>query len=112
MSVTAKCLINSQFAPSSTGNLYVAPADKRTIIDKFTVTNTTGSSALLSVYILPSGGSIGASNEIIDVQSIAAGASVDLSIMQNQILNSGDSIQVLAGTASALTIRASGREVS
>lgn len=112
MSVLAKCLINSQFAPATTGNLYAAPANVRTIIDKFTVTNTTASAATLTVHIMPSGGSLGAGNIIVSAQSIAAGALVDFTALQNHILNSGDSIQVLSGTANALTIRANGREVS
>jgi hypothetical protein len=111
VSVKAKCLIESVFAPIATATQYTAPGGVNTIIDKFTATNTTGSTITLTVYLVPNGSTAGASNELLNATSIASGATFISTEMQNQILNSGDSIAVIA-SATGLMIRASGRECS
>jgi hypothetical protein len=112
LSVTAKPLINSKYASNSLTTEYTAPASTRTIIDKFTATNTDSGAQTISVHIVPSGGSAGASNSITSALSIAAGASVNLPEQANQILAAGDFISVVASVASKVVIRASGREVA
>lgn len=111
MTITAKCLIESKFAANSDHTEYPAFTG-HTIIDKFTATNTDGSSQTISVNIIPSGGSVGASNLITSALSITAGASVDLPELKNHILNPGDVISCVASIASKVVIRASGREVT
>lgn len=112
MAVTAKNLINSKYAADSATTEYTAPASTRTIIDKFTATNITGGAVTLTVYLVPSGGSAGDSNKVISALSIAAGATDDIEELKNQILATGDFISVLAGAATSIVIRASGREVT
>lgn len=112
MSILAKCLIEAKYASASNATEYTAPASTRTILDKFSATNTDGSSRTISVHLVPSGGSAGASNLITSVLSIGAGVSVDLPEMKNQILNAGDFISVVASVASKVVIRASGREIT
>lgn len=112
MSVVGKCLIESKFASASGLSEYAAPATTHTIVDKFTATNTDVSAITISVNLVPSAGSPGDSNLIVKAKSIAAGATADLTDLQNQILNPSDFIFVLASTGSKLTIRASGREVT
>lgn len=112
MSVTAKCLIEAKYAADSDTTEYTTAANTRTIIDKFTATNTDGSDQTITVYIVESGGSVGAEKTITSAQSITAGVSVDLTEMKNQILNAGDFIAAKASVASKVVIRASGREVT
>lgn len=112
MSVTAKALIEAKYAATSATTEYTAPVSTRTIIDKFTATNTDASAVTLTVYLVPSGGTAGGSNIIISAKSIATGVTSDLTELQNQILNAGDFISVLASTGSKMVIRASGREVA
>lgn len=111
MTVTAKALIEAKYASTSAATEYTATG-VRTIIDKFTATNTDAAAVTLTVYIVPSGQTAGATYTVISAKSIAAGATADLSELQNQILNSGDFISVFASTASKLVIRMSGREVT
>lgn len=111
MSITAKCLIEAKFASNAGASEYLVPVGKHIIIDKFTAGNPTGSSVDISIWIVPSGGSSGNSNFLVK-KTVTTLATEDLSEMQNQILNPGDSIFVLASTGSALSIRASGREVT
>jgi hypothetical protein len=84
----------------------------KTIIDKFTVTNTSGSAATFSVNLVANGGSPSASNLVLNTQSIAAGACYLCPELVGQTLEAGGFISTIAGTASALTISASGRQVS
>jgi hypothetical protein len=112
MSVTAKCLANSQFAPIADTTIYFAPVSTKTIIDKFTATNTDGSTRTLSVNIIPNGGSVGGDNLIVSTISITAGSTADLTELQNQILNEGDAISVVASLVNAIVVRVSGREIA
>lgn len=111
MTVIAKPLINAKQAENSETTQYTTPSGVRTLLDKFTGTNTTGSAATLTVKLIPSGGSAGASNQIVS-KSLAAGECHTFPELVGQVLASGDVISTLAGTATAITIRASGREVS
>lgn len=112
MSVVAKCIVQAKLASDSAREEYAAPTGSRTIIDKFTATNTDSSSRTLSIYLVASGASASASNLVIDALSIAAHATANISELQNHILNSQDSIVVLASVDLKVVIRASGREVT
>lgn len=112
MTVTAKVLINSKYGSVSDSTEYTAPANTRTIIDKFTATNTDAGSQTITVRIVPSGAIAGASHNIISSKTIATGVTADLSELQNQILAAGDFINVQTSVSSKIVIRASGREVT
>ena len=112
MTVTAKALIEAKYASTSATTEYTAAINTRVIIDKFTATNTDSSAVTLTLYLVPSGGSAGGSNTLLSAYSIAAGATLDASMVQNHILNAGDFVSVLASAASKLVIRMSGREIT
>lgn len=111
MSVAAKALINSGYASNSLTTLYTCPALTVALIDKFTANNTSGSTATVDIYIVPSGGSAGVSNKLVSALSLTAGQILDVGL-QNHILNAGDFIAAQASAASAIVVRASGREAS
>lgn len=111
MSVTAKCLVNAQYVPNADTLLYTATS-VRTIIDKFTVTNTDSGSLTITIYLVPTGQSVGASYKVVSAFSISAGATQDFTSLQNHILNSGDTIYANASSASKMVARVSGREIS
>jgi hypothetical protein len=110
MSVTAKALIQAQFASGLISILYTAPLNTRTIIDQFTATNIDSSSHTLSVYLVPALAAAGSSNEVIQAQSLTSGLSMSFSTLKNQILNPGDAIAVIADAPTFVVVRASGRE--
>jgi len=112
MSVTAKPLFNPLQAAAAETTQYTTPAGTRTIIDKFTGTNTTGAPATLTVKLIPSGGAAGAGNTIVSAKTLQAGETYTFPELVGHVLAPGDFISTLAGTAAAITIRASGREVS
>ena len=73
MAITAKALFNPLQAAATEVSQYVTPAATRTIIDKFTGTNTTGVAATLTVRLVPSGGAAGVTNTIVSAKNLAAG---------------------------------------
>lgn len=111
MSVTPKTLIDSQQIANSATTYYTA-TNVRTIIDKFTVCNTTAGAVTVTVDIVDSGGSSGVTERIISARSIAAGETYTCPEVVGHILDSGDFIAALASAATSLTLRASGREVT
>ena len=84
----------------------------KTIVDKFTATNTSASVVTLSVNIVTSGGSTGASNLIVDSRAIAVNETYTFPELVGQSLEAGGFISTIASAATSLTIRASGREIT
>lgn len=112
MAINVKCLVEAKYAENAQTDQY-APTDGTTaVIDKATVTNASGSPATLSVNLIPSGGSAGASNLIVDAKSIPVDGCYALPELVGQVLASGDVISTLASAATSLVIRISGREIT
>lgn len=113
MTVTARVLIESKQAETAQTTQYTASVDGvRTIIDKFTATNTGASAASISVNLLGSGGTAGSGNTIVKTKSLAAGEAYTFPEIVGHILESGGFISTLASASSTITIRACGREVT
>jgi hypothetical protein len=111
MTVTAKPLITSKQAANAETTEYTAPAGTRTIIDKFTGHNATGGAVILTVKLVPQGGTAG-TEHIVAVKSIAAGDTYTFPEVVGHVLETGGFISVIAGAATSINIRASGREVN
>ena len=111
MTITVKNIIPRKFAENSQTTQYTA-TNCKTVIDKFTATNTSASPVVLSANLVASGGSASASNLLLNSKSIAAGETYNAYELVGQVLESGGFISTIAGTASALTISASGREIT
>ncbi len=111
MSVIAKPLFEAKQAETAQTTQYTVPAATRTIIDKFTATNTTGATATLTVNLIPAAGAAGAGNVISSTVGVSAGATYGFPELVGHVLAAGDLLSTLA-SAVALTIRASGREVT
>ena len=111
MTVTVKNIIPRKQAENVQTAQYTA-LNCKTIIDKFTVTNTTAANATLSVNLVPSGGTEGVGNLVMKSRSIAPNETYTCPELVGQVLEDGGFISTIAGTASALTISASGREIT
>jgi hypothetical protein len=111
MTVTVKVLIPAKQAENSQTTQYTA-TNAKALIDKFTATNTTAANVTISVNLVTSGGTAGASNLIVDTRSIAPDETYTFPELVGQALEAGGFISTIAGTATALTIRASGREIT
>jgi hypothetical protein len=111
MAVIAKNIIPAKQAENAQTTQYTA-VNCRTIIDKFTVTNTSASNVTISVNLVASGGSAGASNLIIDARAVAPDETYVCPELVGQVLEPSSFISTIASAATALTIRASGREIT
>lgn len=110
MTTTAVVLIAAKQAENAQTSQYVSTSVK-TLIDKFTVTNTTGGNVTFAVNLVTVSGSAAASNRILS-RTILAGQCYTCPELVGQTLESGDFISTLAGAATSLTIRASGRQIA
>lgn len=111
MSVTVKTLIPSKQAEDTQTTQYTA-TNCKTILDKFTATNTSAGNLTLSVNLVSSGGSAGVDNLIVDSRTIAPEETYTFPELVGQVLEPGGFISTIASAAAALTIRASGREIT
>lgn len=111
MTVTVRAIVPAQQIPIGQATLYTA-AGCKTIIDKFTVTNTSASNASLFVYLVPPGGTPSTGNTIIKGRTILPGETYLCPEMVGQSLEAGGYIATLASAAVTFTVSASGREVT
>jgi hypothetical protein len=104
-------LIPAKQAENAQTTQYTA-TNCKAIVDKFTVTNTSAGNVTISVNLVTSGGSPGASNLILDTRAIAPDETYTCPELVGQALESGSFISTIASSATSLTIRASGREIT
>lgn len=111
MTVTVKVLIPAKIAEATQTTQYTA-AGVTTIIDKFTATNYSAVAATISINLVTVSGSAGNLNLITKTKTLQPSEVYTFPEIVGQVLNSGDFISTIAGTATSINIRASGREVS
>ena len=111
MTVYAKVLIPAKIAESTQTTQYTSTG-VTTIIDKFTATNYSASAATISVNLVTAAGSAGNENLIVKTKSLQPSETYTVPELVGQILASGGFISTIAGTGSAINIRASGREIT
>ncbi len=112
MTVTAKPLLAAKYAENAQTTQYTVASGFRTILDKLTATNVTAGAATISVHIVPSGGTAGASNTITLTKALAAGDVYTFPEIVGHVMSGGEFVSTLANTASAIVIRISGREIN
>jgi hypothetical protein len=111
MAIVAAVLIDAKTAENTDTTQYTSTG-VTTIIDSFTATNYSASAATISVNLVPSGGSVGNSNLIRKAKTLLPSEVYTFPELVGQVLDTGDFISTVAGTASAINIRASGRVIS
>lgn len=111
MTVTVKVLVPAKYAENAQTTQYTATG-VTAIIDKFTATNISASAATISVNLVTVTGSAGNTNLITKTKSLQASEVYTFPELVGQVLGAGDFISTIAGAASAINIRVSGREVT
>ena len=111
MAVTVKVLVPAKTVESSQTTQYTATG-VTAIIGKFTATNYSASAATISVNLVTVAGSAGNSNLITKTKTLQASEVYTFPELVGQVLGAGDFISTIAGTASAINMRVSGREVT
>ena len=116
MGVIAKNIIPAkqlEVAGATLGVLQYTANKCTTIIDKFTVTNTTVGAVTITLYLLPTSTTVPADRyKIVDVRNLDAHECIICNELIGHVLESGGTIWGYASAATSLTIRASGREIS
>ena len=111
MTVTVTVLVPAQTANNSQSTVYTATG-VTAIIDKFTATNYSATAATISVNLVTSGGTAGNNDLIVKTKTLQASETYTFPELVGHVLRPGGFISTLAGTASAINTRVSGREVT
>lgn len=111
MAVSIKVLIPAKTAEAGQTTQYTA-TNVTTVIDKFTATNYSATATAISVNIVTSGGSAGNDNLIVKTKTLQPAETYTFPELVGQVIASGGFISTIAGSASAINIRASGREIA
>jgi uncharacterized membrane protein len=111
MTVTVKVLVPAKIVEAAQTTQYTAN-NVTTIIDKFTATNYSATAAAISVNLVTVSGTAGNLNLISKTKTLQPAEVYTFPELVGQVLNPGDFISTLAGTATAINMRVSGREVS
>jgi hypothetical protein len=111
MTVTVRNIVPAKTAENTQTTQYTATG-VTTIIDKFTATNYSATAATISVNLVTSSGSAGNNNLITKTKTLQPAETYTFPEIVGQVLNVGDFISTIAGTATAINIRVSGREVT
>lgn len=111
MSVTPKRLAVPAQLTATAATYYTVPANTRTTIKKLTFSNSTSGARLVTVYLVPSGGTAGVTNILCITKTVGAYDTWDCDKASGHTLEAGSTIQCLCDAATAITIHASGIEV-
>lgn len=111
MAVSISNIIPAKTAENSQTTQYTS-SGVQTIIDKFTATNYSVSAATISVNLVASAGTAGNDNLIVKSKTLQPSETYTFPELVGQVLPASGFISTIAGTASAINIRASGRLVS
>ena len=111
MTVTVRVLVPAKTVEATQTTQYTATG-VTTIIDKFTATNYNTAAATISVNLVTVSGSAGNTNLITKTKTLQPAEVYTFPELVGQVLNPGDFISTIAGTASAINMRVSGREVT
>lgn len=111
MTVTVKILIPAKIAENVQTTQYTALATT-TIIDKFTATNYSLVAATISVNLVTGSDTAGNQNLITKTKILQPSEVYTFPEIVGQVLMPNGFISTIAGTASAVNIRSSGREIT
>jgi hypothetical protein len=111
MAVTVKVLIPAKIAEATQTTQFTSNG-VTTIIDKFTATNYSALAATISVNLVTGLSTVGNQNLIVKTKTLQPSETYTFPELVGAALESGGFISTIANTASAINIRANGREIS
>ena len=111
MAVSISNIIPAKTAEAAQTTQYTSNG-VQTIIDKFTATNYSATAATISVNLITAAGSATDSNLIVDTKTLQPLETYTFPELVGHVLPNNGFINTIAGTATSINIRASGRLVS
>jgi hypothetical protein len=113
MTVTARNLVPAKLVEDTQTTQYIVASNvTATIIDKFTATNISGSSATISVNLVTGSDTPADKNLITKTKTLAPSEVYTFPELVGQILPNSSFISTIASAASAINMRVSGREIT
>jgi len=112
MTVAITRLLDPVQVANSTTTYYTVASKTTVVLRRLVVCNTDTSTRTLTVYLVENGGSAGNSNMAIDAQNITPNETWLAAELEGLVLTAGDTIQMVASSASALTVHASGTVIT
>jgi hypothetical protein len=107
MAYQTKAMCQDTYLQAATAVLYTVPAATRSIVKEIILCNTDTNAIAVTMNYLKDGGTL-AKGTILSAVSFAAGETKILSL--SSVLNAGDAVKGLAGTADKVTVSISGIE--
>lgn len=111
MAVSTKVLIPAKTAEATQTTQFTA-VGATAVIDKFTATNYHTAADTISVNLVTSADTAGNQNLIVKTKTLQAGETYTFPELVGQVIAPGGFISTIAGGASHINIRASGREIT
>lgn len=111
MTVTVKVLVPAKTAEAAQTTQYTA-SGVTTLIDKFTATNYSAAAATISVNLVTAATVAGNDNLIVKTRTLYPSETYTFPELVGAAIMPSGFISTLAGTASAVNIRVSGREIT
>jgi acetyl-CoA carboxylase carboxyltransferase component len=115
MAITVENIIPRAQLTNASATYYTSGSTStpfKTIIDKFTLTNTSAAVVTVSVQLVIVGGSAGASNTVLNNKTLQINETYTCPELVGQVLEAGGFITAIASANTAVTISASGRQIS
>lgn len=111
VSPSTQIVPTQQLAAAAT-TLYTSPFSTWTRIEKVTLFNTDTVSHTYTLYLVPTGGTAGATNLLVSAQRVPPGATFSDFNIPGLYLNPGDFISAFADIAAKLNIGIAGTQFS
>jgi len=90
---------------TSASAIYTCPSGTRAIVKRIVLANDTTTVIKPNLYLVPSGGSAGVTNIILNQKKLGSNESYSCPEFEGLVLQEGDSIQGTATTAAQVTIQ-------
>lgn len=111
MATTQTTLVESKFLENIQTDQYIAN-NVKAIVDAAVISNSGTTGVLVSINIVPAGSTSGGANRLISNRYMAPGDTYSCPEIVGQIIRPGAKISAIAGAASTIAFRVSGREIS
>lgn len=111
MFMNQRAAIQNTILTTGGADVYTAPANTVARLSSVTFTNQTGNAAAVTAHLVPSGGSPGNNNRVVNSYIVGPNESWTCPHL-NHNLNPGDKLRVLSDTANAVSVYGSVIEMS
>lgn len=112
MTTVSKCLVESTQLAAAQTTIYTCPVNSRVSVDKFTGVNVGAAATTLTINVVAASGAAAGTNVLTSARTLAIGETFGFPEMIGQILEPGDFVSVLAGAATSINVRMSGRVIT